>query len=243
MDIFKFIIFLVLILAAIQIAYTAYSSYKSRRLGRKIYTGNFNFGSLGNSLKILVVGDSVGAGVGASSLEKSLAGRIAVYLGEKCSVSLNNQSVSGTKMEDLVNRPLPDGKFDLVVIVVGSNNYFHLTNVEKLENDTEKVLAKYVSVGTKVILVGPGRVFETTALPLFVRWFLRLHAAAYTTALKTAADKFKVIHVNPLESKFKTNRYGHTLASDNFHPNDSGYQFWFDLIRTSGALEFGANKL
>lgn len=228
----KVVIFLIVIYIVFQAAYSIYYLNKSAEVVKKTHTGTFNLGEKSKpSYLIWADGDSVGAGVGASSFKTSLVGRIGEHIADDNNVTLNNKSISGLRMKQLVEHTLPDKKQDLIVLVISSNDLFHFSNLKDFKVSTEKVLARYSPLGEKLIIIGPGRIFDADAVPVILKPVYRLIASKYSDVISQEAKKYKnVIYINPTSVK-SAREYGFTGASDHFHPNDAGYEFWFDLVR------------
>lgn len=114
---------------------------------------------------------------------------------------------------------------------MSSNNLFRLTNLNKFEKETAKLFEKYSPLAKKILLVGPGRVGDSKAIPFFLRPYYRFQGKKYAEIIKKEVKKFpNVTHINPQEKEASYEKYGYTLAADKFHPNDKGHEFWFDLI-------------
>ena len=230
---FQIIGFLIIIYIVAQTVYTSSFFVKGRGLVKKEYTGEKILGDAEKpEFKILIDGDSVGAGVGAASFETSVAGRIALFYAKDHKIIFKNNSISGSTMSDLIDRKIPDTKQDLVVLIVSSNDLFHFKSVSGFEKNTEKALAKYSKITDRLIIVGPGRVFDAQAIPFFVRPIYKNAGSRYSSVLAEKSEKFtNVVYINPFETKLSRDKYGATLSRDGFHPNDSGYEFWFDMIK------------
>lgn len=233
------IIFVILIIitayAVFQTIYTSYFMYKSQDLVKKVYVGQKSLGDAKNpEFDLFVDGDSVGAGVGASSFETSVAGRVAEFYAQKYHVNFINNSVSGSRMSSLINKDIPTQKQNLTLLVVSSNDLFHFSDFDQFKLATEKVLAKYSKNTDKLILIGPGRVFDTGALPFFIKPLYRAQGPKYAAIISKVEKKYpNVVYVNPQNVSVPRSKYGATDASDGFHPNDEGHMFWFDLIKPS----------
>lgn len=218
----------------LQLIFTAYSMYRSTALIKKTYSESLQLGEKNQKvIKMFVAGDSLAAGVGASSFENTIAGRVAMELASNRRVEFISEATVGTKMVNLLENNMPSEKQDLILLIVSSNDLFRFTPLDKFENASREVLGEYSKLSDRVILVGPGRVYAADAVPFFLRPIYRFRANNYVAILKAESAKFKnIIYVNPVEAEFNKKKYGtRTLASDNFHPNDEGQKFWFDLIK------------
>lgn len=186
----------------------------------------------GKEYLLFAAGDSVGAGVGASTFETSVVGRVAEYLSRNRSVKLTNKSVSGYKMHDILKITPPSKKHDLILLIVSSNNLFRFTNLTDFKKDTEEVFKRYAPKADKIIIIGPGRIFDAGAIPLMLKPLYGFMGWKYAGIMRTESLKYKnIIYINPFETKMMKDNYQDTSASDHFHPNDEGHRFWFDLIK------------
>ncbi|HVZ67232.1 MAG TPA: SGNH/GDSL hydrolase family protein [Patescibacteria group bacterium] len=222
---------ILIIYILLQAAYSAYYFHKSRALVKNSHVGSFEVGNKGPTYLFFAAGDSVGAGIGASTFETSLVGRLSAELAKDHKVEVNNKSVSGYRMLNLVDGPLPSKKQDLILLVISSNDVFNFTNLDRFKDQTHKVFDKYSKLADKVVVIGPGRIFDTDALPLFMRLIYKQTGKKYASVMAEEASKYpNIIYVNPYEASEIGKEYGDTGAADKFHPNDEGYRFWFDLV-------------
>ena len=135
-------------------------------------------------------------------------------------------------MADMLSRKTHSERQDLIVLIVSSNDLFHVTNLKEFEKSTSEVLQKYAKLTDKLVIQGPGRVFDAPALPLPVRLFYKLQAPKYASVISAEAKKYKnVLHVNPINPPMDLTGYGHSNSPDKFHPDDEGYRFWFDMLK------------
>ncbi len=224
----------ILIAILVQVIYTTYYLRKGSLLSQTVYSQTYEAGDkIKPVFKVLVTGDSIAAGVGSSSFETSVTGRIANYLSENHHVILKNGAYSGAKMADLLNRPVSAEKQDLIVLIVSSNNLFRFTDLSEFKKATKEVLSRYSILTNKLIIVGPGRVFDAPALPWLLRQVYKIQAPKYAAIIGDEAKRYpNIIYINPINPPKSLPEYGHTLADDNFHPNDEGHRFWFDMIKT-----------
>lgn len=228
------IVGLILLLIAAQVLYSSYYFRKSADLVKNDHVGKHEFGDEKNpEFKLFFGGDSVGAGVGATSLETSVSGYVAKYLAKNKFVILDNRSVSGTKMRDLAKRELPEGKWDVAVLIVSSNDLFRFANLAEFKKSTEKVVSGYSKISDKVIIVGPGRVFDSPAVPVLIRPIYRLRAGAYIKVIAEEIKKYEnVVHISPINPPAGLVQVANWESPDKFHPGDEGQKYWFEMIRT-----------
>ena len=213
-----------------QLLFTGYFILRSKSISGRSFAGNTELGrKSAPELDVFLAGDSVAAGVGASSFETSLAGRLANGLAGDHSVIFTNAAKSGSKMEDLTS--VPEQKQDIVVIFIASNDLYHFTSLQKFKSDTESALEKYSKTAKRVVLVGPADIGGATSIPLVMKPIYWARWPKYASIMRTAAGNYaNVTYIYPAEYAKKLRTYGHTEAVDGFHPNDNGHKFWADLI-------------
>lgn len=227
-----FILGLILLYILLQTVYSLYYFQAGRNLSKTTYARKTTLGNRENPVfKLFIAGDSVGAGVGATSFESSVAGRIGNHFATDHFVKFENVSVSGNKVHDVLNDEIPSEKQNLIVLIVSSNNLFRFTSLTDFQKEVPEMFAKFSPLTDKLILIGPGRIEDSAAIPLVIKPFYKIQGSKYAMILKNSAAKYpNIFYVNPLEHRPEKSKYGNTFASDNFHPNDSGHRYWFDMV-------------
>ncbi|MEX0621876.1 MAG: SGNH/GDSL hydrolase family protein [Candidatus Woykebacteria bacterium] len=219
----------------LQIVYSGRFYIQSRNLVKTTYTQDVQLGNKSNrQLEIFIAGDSVATGVGASSFDTSVSGRVANYLAEENYVVLTNRAENGNRMADMLSTKPPEEKQDLVILIVSSNNLLNFTSLFSFEEETKEVLEKYAKLTDKLIIVGPGRVFEAAIIPFPVRLIHKIQAPKYAEIISKEAKKYSnVVHISPLAPPVNPSDYKKDTSSDGLHPNDEGHRFWFDMIKSA----------
>jgi lysophospholipase L1-like esterase len=223
-----------IIYAVIQIAYSFYYFRVARKISKDSFVRSGTFGKSDKpKLTLTIYGDSVGVGVGATKFETALSGRIVEYLSENHEVIFDNKSVSGLKMADLLKSPEANGKQDIIILVISSNDLFRFTNLTQFEKSTATVLKKYSPLADKIIIIGPGRIFDAKVIPFFIRPFYKYFAPKYAKIISEEVKNYpNMVHINPIDPPVNPKDYKGKPSADNFHPSDNGYLFWFDMVKT-----------
>lgn len=180
---------------------------------------------------LLVIGDSLGVGVGASKPEEAIPGRLAHYLG---ATHVENYSVIGAGVEDLAPQiakaTLP--RYDVILVQVGGNNILAFDNVRWTGRILGEVFAELPESG-KVILMSAGNAGGATLFPPPVRFFHTRTNLLYNKEFERVAHAWGVTYVDlympPSEDPFMQNP-GFYLAADGLHPSSEGYQVWFEKL-------------
>jgi lysophospholipase L1-like esterase len=231
----KAFLILLLVVGLFQLFYSVFFFRRASRISKTTFKNEAELGDKSKPIfKFTMYGDSVGAGVGATSFETSLAGRLTEFLSQKHHLLFKNNSVSGHKMGDVLNMPAPKEKQDLILLVVSSNNLFRLTSLEKFERDTKEVMEKYSSQAEKVIIVGPGRLFDAGAVPVPMRLVYKILAPKYSRIVSNTVSKYpNIVHIDPINPPIDPKSYKGKPSYDRFHPSDDGYIFWFEMVKTA----------
>ena len=211
--------------------FSGYLFDKARNLSKVSYAGQTEYGNSTSELRVLLAGDSIATGVGSTSFETSLPGRLVNELSKTHRVIFTNVAKSGNKMSNLINVSFPEEKQNLMIIFIASNDLLHFTSLNKFEQHTKSVLDKYSKISDKVILIGPADVGGATAVPLLLKPIYAVRWSKYASVMKDiSASHPNVQYINPIDYKEKLKEYDGAEAKDGFHPNDNGHKYWADII-------------
>lgn len=182
----------------------------------------------GDHIKILALGDSVVQGVGASSFDKTLAGRIQDYVRDQTGKDVHtiNLSVTGATVGDVVRNQLPTADLqaaDMIILVASANDAFQKTPVDQYERDLAKLLAA----------LPPGK-----TLMADMPWVR--HRSDYLPSLHRLAKEYGFSLVSHDIDEPKSRLPFVYVAGDFLHPSDRGYKdIWFHSykLHLDGTLE------
>lgn len=182
---------------------------------------------------ILIVGDSLGIGVG-SNREDSLSGRLHRDFPD---YDIDNISQSGIKIKDGLSKIKnleKEKKYNFIIIQLGANDITRFTKITSVVSDLRELLKIAHEHSNKVIFVTSGSVGYA---PLFIEPF----SSFYTNRSKTFFKDYKKIaeesntkYVNLFFSKeedpFRKDE-DKFYAEDKFHPSGAGYGLWYENIK------------
>ena len=191
----------------------------------------------GNRVELLIVGDSIAAGLGAETPEGTLGARLAKRLAKdaKRAVRLRTIAEVGAESPMLPGQlaTLPDDyRPTVAVILVGGNDVIHRVPVaESVRHLVETIGAlrergAYVVVGTCPDL-GALKAVPQPLRSLISRWSRRLADAQAEAAHAAGAD---VVRMAALVGPFFVAQPDEMFSIDQFHPSAAGYK------RTAKAL-------
>ena len=188
----------------------------------------------GTGRRIVWLGDSTAAGVGASSAAGALPSQVADGLRGSPDVSVAVLAVSGARVADVLADQVPKVaglRPDLVLISVGANDTVHLTGRGTFRQTYDE-LVRALPSGVPVVLLG---VPDMGAIPRFAQplravsgWRGRhLDAEVRLVAARTGAVYADI--AGPTGPSFRRHpkRY---FAADDFHPSDAGYGLWAEAV-------------
>jgi lysophospholipase L1-like esterase len=183
---------------------------------------------------VVWLGDSTGAGVGASSVETALPTVIARGLSR--SVRLRVLAASGARVNDVLMQQLPllaELRPDVVVVGVGGNDVTHLTPRGLFEGLYDALLASIGSIRPKaVVVIGIGDFGTVPRIPQPLRALTGLRGRWFDQVIREVADRRGAGYVDLYGRTGPA--FGHDPATfysaDGFHPSDEGYRIWAAAI-------------
>ncbi len=189
----------------------------------------------GESLRLLILGDSAAAGVGAESQATALSGQLAAMLSDRFQLSWRLNAASGLTLRDVVDRiaSAPPDTFDAAVVSVGVNDVTGGTSLgiwRKLLDDLCRRLHSRFGVRrTFLTCIPPMHLFP--ALPQPLRWFLGHRAASLNRVMRDVTlERARCECIRP---EFPMKR--EYFAADGFHPGHGAYTLW--AAQTAAAIK------
>ena len=193
--------------------------------------------------RLVILGDSTAAGVGADNESTSLPVQIArrVARGSGRMVHVTGFGVSGARTSTVLTEQVPllphsgmDGSgIDAVVIVVGSNDVTHVTPPWSLTQHTRDLMnALRTRTGAPVILGGIPRFAGVDALAQPLRGLTDRYAGVLRTRQEHAVEGLDGVTFVDIASLASPRFIGRpeAMSSDAFHPSGVGYGFWADAL-------------
>jgi lysophospholipase L1-like esterase len=188
------------------------------------------------ALRLVILGDSVVAGVGARDHHEGLAGQLAQAItgltGRSVSWRVVARSSATVRMirSELVER-LPDPatgwRPDLVLVVAGVNDVIRLRPAAVFRRDVARLMAairERLGAPVPVLLCGIPPLHRVPLIPKLLRHGLGVHAWRLDRQFTALARRYPgVFHLAvwhlpvPLDGMF---------AIDRFHPGPAGYRTW-----------------
>ncbi|MFZ4552416.1 MAG: SGNH/GDSL hydrolase family protein [Aquabacterium sp.] len=180
----------------------------------------------GRPLRVLILGDSSAAGVGAAHQDEALSGQLSRALAPCFAVQWSLQACTGHQIKDVMAavRLLPPKPWDVVVVAVGVNDATGMTRLSAWLDglSTLRTQLRQRHGASCLVWSALPPVHHFPALPQPLRWYLGRCARRLEQALRTWVarhDDCVVADVNfPMDLRY--------MATDGFHPGPLAYAAW-----------------
>lgn len=206
--------------------------YVRRRIGRLPDAGGEKRGKFGGvggeSVKLLILGESTAAGVGARTHETGLAGQFAGFLGAKIGKSVEWQVVGksgitvGRTIRELVPE-IPDEKFDYIMLALCGNEVLSLRSPRVFRRDMRRLIAilKEKNPDATFFITNAPAVRLSPVLPFTIKFILgHLSALHDANAREFTAEMRRVFYFH------QPTTVPEDFFADGLHPSEKGYTVW-----------------
>ena len=234
------IIWFVVLLLVSYLVYTAFrmSAISQRSTNPPIIQASQLFGSGAKKITYVAAGDSTAVGQGASTVENTYPYLVGKYLSHSgATIDYSNVAVGGAKTQDLLDSQIQkiiDAKPDIVTISIGANNLTHLHTNSSILQDDQLILTKLLeNTNADIYLTDIPNFYGATYLPKLYIQLLEFKAKSLNPEIiALATDRIHIVDIH----NFGWDQYtdiSTTISSDQFHPNDLGYQNWANAFISS----------
>jgi lysophospholipase L1-like esterase len=185
----------------------------------------------GSALRVLIVGDSSAAGVGARHQDEALAGRLAQALATRLGQPVGWQLIatSGHRSEQALAalQAAELAPADVLITALGVNDVVDQVAPHQALAALHGIHALASErAGVRLALhcgAPPMQAFPLLPQPL--RWFMGERALQLNAALQAAFGEAVIQLPASLQAEA-----GSLLAEDGFHPNPAGYRLWAETL-------------
>lgn len=174
-------------------------------------------------LRLLILGDSSAAGVGAATQSQALSGRLVDALGD---VTWHLEAETGATTRDSLGRlgQLPEMRFDLALLVHGVNDTTRFTSAAGFRARQDALMARLREVHgvQRFVLSGVPPMHHFPLLPQPLRWVLGCHAERLDGVLAGLAEQREDCAHLALDLPYEPR----SVAVDGYHPSEEAYAEW-----------------
>lgn len=207
-----------------------YYGYQGEKTREKTLAFSMDWGESDRG-KVLIVGDSTGAGTGAESPRKTIAG----FLVDD-GYSVKNLSKWGAMTSGVLKQLESErgNHYDKVLIFTGGNDIIWFYDLDKTFLNLKEILEKAKEMADEVIVVPPGNV---GLAPMFKEPIGLLYERRTRTVREkfiAEAEKEGAIYVDLFTESLDELFSGDPLkyfSPDLLHPSSEGYLVWYEKIK------------
>lgn len=196
---------------------------------------------LGEPLRLLSLGESTVAGIGARTHETGLTGQLALALKQHTSRSVDwavvaRSGINARKCRVELVPTLAGRRADVVLIALGVNDAIEFHTARRWASDIESLIESVrEQVGDALMLLaGVPPLDYFPALPNPLGFVLGARSASLARASEELAKRMeRVVHV-PFE--IEKERCDDLFCADGFHPSELGYKLWAEQLAAAFAI-------
>lgn len=181
----------------------------------------------GKALRLLVLGDSAAAGVGARTQDEALSGQLAVALAPTFRLRWKLLAFTGATTADMLQRlrAEPAAQFDAVVTSLGVNDVTGRVSLAAWRRAQQELIAVLQSrFGVRhILLSGLPPMHRFPALPQPLRWYVGSRARDFDRVLARVAASRPGCEFLALGHEMMD---ASAMAGDGFHPGPPIYALW-----------------
>jgi lysophospholipase L1-like esterase len=191
------------------------------------------FGTADESVKLLAIGESTVAGLGARTHETALAGQFARVLSRRLGKSVawlaigKNGVTARRALRELVPQIPENEKFDYIIVGLGGNDVLKLSSPLKWRRSMIKMLEtlRRAHPESVIFITNVAAIKLSPILPQpikFILWQLsRLHNANIKDFVRSFEDVYYYEQPDRVPEDF---------FADGIHPSETGYAVWSEEI-------------
>jgi lysophospholipase L1-like esterase len=183
-------------------------------------------GQAGTTIRLLAIGDSIIAGVGARTLQHALVGQTAEYLAQaaRARVAWTACGRIGATSRQIEQDLLPqveDDSFDAILVSTGVNDVISLHGLERWRNDVEALLDALSVRWPEAVISFSGLppMQHFPALPQPLRAVFGLRARQFDQELRRLLEHYPQASHVPLDFEALPGSF----SGDGFHPSERSY--------------------
>jgi lysophospholipase L1-like esterase len=186
-----------------------------------------------NVSRLLVIGESTVAGVGARTHERALAGqfarRLSEHLGRPVEWSVVGKSgVTAREAIDELLPQIPDGAFDHILVGLGGNDVLKLSSPRKWRRDMTELLGilRTKQPGAVIFISNCPMIVFSPVLPQPIKALLWKLSRMHDANIREFSAAMDRVFYYPQPDLI--DREG--FFSDGIHPSEQGYADWAEAM-------------
>jgi len=188
--------------------------------------GHFELGETKNpKFRLLILGDSAGSGHGMKEFKNAVGSRIANDLAKNYHVMYINEAGFGKWITDIKNDQI-EGEWDLIALIVGSNDLLHGFVSSKLQRHCYELVDKMKKHTSKIVIAGPGDMSTLSIFPWWLRFILKRRERIIVKIFQDAAKRVGAVYANTTEEP----KILQNVGKDHLHLSAEGNRILYEFI-------------
>ncbi|MCT4558136.1 MAG: SGNH/GDSL hydrolase family protein [Pelagimonas sp.] len=183
----------------------------------------------GPPLRLLILGDSAGAGVGVDQQDQALSGQLSARLAQDYDVSWTLEATTGHTTQNAIKRlDNITGAFDVVMTSLGVNDVTRGVSQRRFIQQQSQLVARLSAEfhARLIILSAVPDMALFPALPHPLRWVLGQQSRRLDRGVAQVAQALpQVRHLRP---EFEPDPS--FVARDGYHPSAQAYALWAEML-------------
>ena len=218
--------------------------YTRRKVGRLPDAEGETIGKFGEEkecVKLLAIGESTIAGVGARTHETALTGQFAKHLSNRIGKTVEWFAVgrSGITAGETINElipKIPNEKFDYIMVGLGGNDVLRLSSPRKWRRDMTCVLEilKEKNPSAKIFITNAPAVRLSPVLPQPIKFILGHLSALHDKNTKEFTREMKNVFYYHQPTEVMEGFF-----ADGLHPSEMGYDVWSEAMLNFSIENYG----
>ncbi len=222
--------------------------YTRRKVGRLPDARGETAGKFGDkteSVKLLAIGESTVAGVGAQTHETALTGQFAKHLSNRIGKTVEWFAIgrsgirAGETIRELVPK-IPDEKFDYIMVGLGGNDVLKLSSPLRWRRDMIRLLGilREKNPTAKIFITNAPAVRLSPVLPQPIKFILGHLSALHDKNTKEFTREMKDVFYYHQPTEVVEGFF-----ADGLHPSEKGYDVWSETILNFCINTYRINRL
>ncbi len=186
-------------------------------------------GTGGDRARLLVIGESTVAGLGARTHDRALAGRFAEQLNLRLQrpvewTVIGRNGVTAKRTIDELVPLIPDERFDYILVGLGGNDVMKLSSPRKWRRDMTRLLSilQEMSPEATIFITNCPMMKYSPVLPHPIKFFLWELSKLHDANIKDFTTRMERVfyYHQPADVKLEG------FFADGIHPSEQGYADW-----------------
>jgi len=190
-------------------------------------------GDAGDAAKLLVIGESTVAGLGASTHKKALAGQFAERLAGRTGRAvewtvMGKNGVTARRTIDELVPQIPDRQFDYILLGIGGNDVMKLSSPKKWRRDMLVLLGilREKNPDAVIFISNCPMIVLSPVIPHPIKFLLWELSKLHDKNIRDFTGEMDRVHYYPQPVDVELDGF----FADGIHPSEQGYSDWAEAM-------------